>query len=133
MKKLPEGIWGIEFFDDRLIRDSEAVVPRLLTRFHDSRLFVSYRAYVGERSPSGNHPVRARKVVIELESEESGKTFAKSFDADIGFNEVDNEEAFEFLYPGTYKLDVRVERHYRGSGHTRGSRKVTRSEIKLED
>ena len=133
LKALPEGMWGIEFFDDRLIHASEAVVPRLLTWFHDNRLFVYYRAYVGEGAPSENHPVRKRQVVIELVNEDSGKKFTKSFDADVGFNKVDNEEAFEFLYPGTYKLDVRVERHHRSGGYTRGSRKFTRGEIRLKE
>ncbi len=30
--RLQEGLWGVEFFNHRLIRDTEAVVPRLLTR-----------------------------------------------------------------------------------------------------
>jgi len=133
LKALPEGMWGIEFVDHRLIHESEAVVPRLLTRFHDNRLYVYYRAYVGETVAVENHPIRKRQVVIELVNKDSGKKFMKSFDADVGFNKVDNEEAFEFLYPGTYKLDVRVERHYRSGAYTHGSRKISRGEFKLKE
>jgi len=53
------------------------------------------------------------------------------FDVDVGINEIDNEEAFEFLYPGTYKLEVDVERRYRSGRVFSGSRKLTRGEITL--
>ena len=109
------------------------MVPRLLTRFHDNRLFVYYRAYVGENAAIENDPIRKRLVVIELINEDSGKKFTRSFHADVGLNKIDNEEAFEFLYPGTYKLAVRVERHYRSGRYIHGSRKVTRGEIKLKE
>ncbi|GMQ74972.1 MAG: hypothetical protein BMS9Abin01_0215 [Gammaproteobacteria bacterium] len=131
LDRLPKGLWGIEFFEARLIRESEAVVPRLQTRFDDNRLFVTFRAYVGERPPLKNDRIRDRRVVIELENKESGKKFIKFFDVDVGINEIDNEEAFEFLYPGTYKLEVDVERRYRSGRVFSGSRKLTRGEITL--
>jgi len=131
LDQLPEGLWGIEFFEDRLIRESEAVVPRLLTRFDDNRLFVTFRAYVGEDPPIKNGRIRNRRVVIELENKESGKKFTKFFDVDVGINEIENKEAFEFLYPGTYKLDVDVQRRYRSGRIFSGSRKRTSGEITL--
>ncbi len=40
---------------------------------------------------------------------------------------------FCFLYPGTYKLSVEVERHYRSGRVFSGSRMVTRGEVTLEE
>jgi len=131
LDRLPEGMWGIEFFEERLIRESEAVVPRLLTRFEDNRLFVTFRAYVGERAPLKNDRIRNRRVVIELENKETGKKFTKFFNVDVGINAIENKEAFEFLYPGTYKLEVDVQRRYRSGRVFSGSRKLTRGEITL--
>lgn len=100
---------------------------------HDSRLFVSFRAYVGAQSGPEKDPIRSNRVVIKLENKESGKKFSRSFEVDIGHSTVDNEEAFEFLYPGTYMLEVRTERHYRSKRYVRGSRKSTRGELKLRE
>ncbi len=78
-----------------------------------------------------NDRIRNRRVVIELENKESGKKLTRFFDVDVGINEIKNTEAFEFLYPGTYKLAVRVERRYRSGRVFSGSRKLTRGEITL--
>lgn len=131
--KLPSGMWGVAFFDESLVHDTEAVVQRLLTRYYDNRLFVSYRAYVGEKGSMKNDSIRKRKVVIELEKKDTGKKFTATFDADVGINRVGNVEAFEFLYPGTYELGVNVEIRYRSGRRARGSRKPTRATLELEE
>ena len=77
------------------------------------------------------HRIRNIRVVIELENKESGKKFTNYFNVDVGINEIENKEAFEFLYPGTYELAVRVERRYRSGRIFSGSRKVTRGEVTL--
>ena len=133
LEEMPEGILGFEFFGDHYVRASEAVVLRLLTRFHDNRLFVSYRAHVGEKRKKDGDYIRRRKVVIELVNKETGDEHAARFDADFGMNSADNVEAFEFLYPGDYELRIFVETAYRSGFYNRGSRGRSSVDIRLQE
>lgn len=131
--KSPQGHLGFEFFDDSYMNEAEAVVLRLLTQFQNNRLFVSYRAYVGEEREKERNYIRGREVVIELASKEIGTKNAATFDADIGLNTADGIEAFRFLYPGEYKLDVYLKTYYLSDIYDRGPRRRSRMKIRLEE
>lgn len=133
LRETPPGHWGLEYFDGRYINEKEALVLRLMTRYADNRLYVSYRAYAGTERYRNPHDVRSKKVVIELESKESGKTFTAEFDADVGYNGVDDMEAFEFLYPGEYELDAYLKTSYRSGLYDRGSRTRSGLAIRLAE
>lgn len=133
LKAMPEGFLGFEFFGDRYVHPQEAVVLRLLTRFHDNRLFVSYRAHVGEKRKKEGDYIRRRKVVIELVNKETSDEHVARFDADFGMNSADNVEAFEFLYPGDYELHIFVETAYRSGFYNRGSRGRSSVDIQLQE
>jgi hypothetical protein len=124
---------AFEFFSSRYIKDSEAVVLRLLTKYLDNRLFVSYRAHVGKRRKKDGDYIRSRKVVIDLIDKSSGEKHTASFDAGFGANNADEIEAFAYLPPGEYELDVYLATKYRSGFYNRGSRRKSPTEILLED
>ena len=129
-RKIAAEAIGVEFFDSHYINDSEAVVLRLLTKYLDNRLFVSYRAHVGKRRKKDGDYIRSRKVVIDLIDKSSGEKHTASFDAGFGAN---NAEAFAYLPPGEYELDVYLATKYRSGFYNRGSRRKSPTEILLED
>jgi hypothetical protein len=130
---LPHGHWGVQLFDDKYAARREALVLRLMTRYHDRRLFVSYRAWVDRDRVPGNDRVRNRKVVIALTNEQTGKQHEAVFPADPGFNRIDGTEAFEYLEPGTYEVDAFVKTKYGSGLYDRGSRRRSGVDIRLED
>ena len=111
----------------------EAVVLRLLTRYEDNRLYVSYRAHIGAKRKKVGDRIRSRKIVIRLTNRETGRKHRAEFDADFGRNAVDDVEAFEFLYPGTYELLIHPETHYRSGFYNRGSRTPSGVDIRLQE
>lgn len=133
LEQAPRGWRGIEFFSDYYVNESEAVVLRLSTRFADNRLIVSYRAYVGAHRKKRDDTIRTRNVVIELMNKESGEKYTARFEADFGFNNADDVEAFEFLYPGEYELDVYLETYYRSGFYNLGSRRRSPMTVRLEE
>lgn len=106
---------------------------RVSTRFSTNRLFVSYRAYVGERHRKSDDTIQRRNVVIELLDKDSGEKFTARFDAGFGFDHADDVEAFEFLYPGDYKLDVYLETYYRSGSYNLGSWRQSPMTVRLEE
>jgi hypothetical protein len=133
MNELAPGVLGFEFYSDRYIRDTEAVVLRMLTRYYDNRLFISYRAHVGKKRKKKGDSIRSRKVVIDIINNESSKKHTASFDAEFGANDADDIEAFQYLPPGEYELDVYLETAYRSGFYNRGSRRGSPTDILLEE
>ena len=133
MNELAPGVLGFEFYSDRYIRDTEAVVLRMLTRYYDNRLFISYRAHVGKKRKKKGDSIRSRKVVIDIINKESAKKYTASFDAEFGANDADDVEAFRYLPPGEYELDVYLETDYRSGFYNRGSRRGSPTDILLEE
>lgn len=131
--QLPHGPWGVEFFEDKYAADREALVLRLMTRYHDRRLFVSYRAWADGGRVRKNHIVRSRKVVIALTNKETGKKHEAAFTADAGFSRADDVEAFEYLDPGVYEIAAYLETTYRSGLYDRGSRQRSGVDITLEE
>jgi hypothetical protein len=70
-------------------------------------------------------PVKGRQA--------SGKKHTASFGADFGSNDVDNVQAFEFLHPGEYVLDVYLGTYYRSGFYNRGSRRASPTDIRLQE
>ena len=130
--KAPRNQWKAEFLDRNSRYPNESRVFRLTTRFDDNRLFVSYRAYIDEKTKSMRHEIKKREVVIELVSRETGKTYTVEFGTHPGINVIDDMEAFEFLYPGVYDLEAYVKTSFRGGGFIHGSRNRKPVEIRLE-
>ena len=131
--KLPPEQSGYEFFSSRYINDSEAVVLRMVTEYDDNRLFVSYRAHVGKNRKKNGDYIHSRKVVIDLTNKKSGAKHSVGFDADFGANNADDVEAFAYLAPGEYELDVYVATSYRSGFYNQGSRGKSSTDIRLEE
>jgi hypothetical protein len=129
----PPGELGFEFFTRRYMTDSEAVVLRMWTRYVDNRLFVSYRAHVGKNRKKEGDDIRRRNVVMQLLDRESGEKYTARFGADVGSNDADHVQAFEFLHPGEYELDVYLETYYRSGFYNRGSRRASPRNIRLQE
>ena len=106
---------------------------RLVTEYYDNRLFVSYRAHVGENRRKDGDYIQSRKVVIDLTDKKSGAKHSVNFDADFGANNADNVEAFAYLAPGEYDLDVYVATKYRSGFYNQGSRGKSSTEIRLHE
>jgi hypothetical protein len=75
----------------------------------------------------------ARKVVIDLIDKSGSEKHTASFDAGFGANNADAVEAFAYLPPGEYELDVYLATKYRSGFYNRGSRRKSPTEILLED
>ena len=133
LSESPHGHWGVQLFDDKYAARREALVLRLKTRYHDRRLFVSYRAWADrDRSPE-NDRVRNRKVVIVLTNKDTGKKHESVFPAEPGFSQIDDVEAFEYLEPGTYEVDAFLKTQYGSGLYDRGSRRRSGVDIRLEE
>jgi len=121
------------FFSSRYIKDSEAVVLRMVTKYYDNRLLVSYRAHVGKNRKKVGDYIESRKIVIDLTDKKSGAKHSVGYDADVGANNADDVEAFTYLAPGEYELDVYVATSYRSGFYNQGSRGKSSTDIRLEE
>ena len=129
----PDRVWGVEFFNESNMYSNNHYVRRLMTRYEDNRLFVTYRATVLDKPPSKRFEFEGRHVIVELVNKETGKTYEARFNAEIGFNRADDVEAFEYLEPGVYEIAAFVRTSYRGGVHYRGFMTRKPFEIRLED
>ena len=129
----PAKLWGVEFFNATNVHANNHYVKRLMTRYDDNRLFVTYRAIVLDKPPSKRLEFEGRHVVIELIDKETGKKYEAEFKAEIGVNEADDVEAFEFLRPGDYEIAAFVRTSYRGGAQYRGFMTRKPYDIRLED
>jgi hypothetical protein len=77
--------------------------------------------------------IRRRNVVVQLLDKESGKKYTARFGAAVGSNDADDVQAFEFLHPGEYELDVYLETYYRSGFYNRGSRRASPRDIRLQE
>ena len=133
LDKAPRNEWRAEFLDRNSRYPNESRVFRLITRFDNHHLFVSYRAYIDGKTRSMLHEIQKREVVIELVRKETGKKYTVVFSTQPGINASDDMEAFEFLYPGIYELEAYVKTSFRGGGFIHGSRNRKPVEIRLEE
>lgn len=134
VKRLPHGHSGVQMFDDRYAGARwEVLVLRYMTRYRDRRLFVSYRAWVDPERRPERDTIERREVVFALENMETGKTHEAAFPVEAGHVRADDVEAFEYLDPGPYELQVFLATRYRSGLYDRGSRKRSAVEILLED
>lgn len=131
---LPHGHWGAQLFDDRYAGARwEVLVLRVMTRYRDRRLSVSYRAWADpERKPKRDRIVR-REVVVTLTNETTGKEHTAAFPVEAGHIRGDDVEAFEYLDPGPYEIQAFLATRYRSGLYDRGSRKRSAAVILLED
>lgn len=129
----PPGHWGAQLYGDERMTRKEVLVTRIATRYHDRRLFVSYRAFAGRERVRANDGIRNRKVVIELVHEGTGKKHTATFPAQIGLNRADDVQAFEYLEPGRYAISIYLKTAYRSGLYDRGSRVRSAMDIVLEE
>ena len=128
----PAKLWGVEFMNSTSKYSNNHYVERLMTRYDDNRLFVSYRAVVLDKPPSKRLEFEGRHVVIELVHKETGKKYEAEFKAEIGINEAVDVEAFEFLYPGDYEIAAFVRTSYRSGAKYIGFMTRKPYDIRLE-
>jgi len=131
--KRSRGEWGIEFLDRGSRYPNESRVLRLKARFHDNRLFVSYRAFIDEKMVTRLHEIKTKDVIIKLVNMETRKSYTVNFATQPGINAVNEVQAFEYLYPGLYELEAYVKTTYRSGAFMLGSRNRKPVEIRLQE
>ena len=125
--------WGIEFLDRGSRHPNQSRVLRLKTRYEDNRLFVSYRALISEKMVTRLHTIQRRDVIIKLVNIDTGKSHEVIFATQPGINAVNDVQAFEFLYPGSYELEAYVKTSFQGGPFILGSRNRKPVKIRLEE
>lgn len=125
--------WGIGFLDRDSRHPNQSRVLRLTTRYKDNRLYVSYRAFISERMVTRLHVIQRRDVIIKLVNIQTGKSYEAEFATQPGTNAVNDVQAFEFLYPGSYELEAYVKTSFRGGPFILGSRNRKPVKIRLEE
>jgi hypothetical protein len=124
--------WGVEFLDRGSRYPIASRVLRLKTRYHDNRLFVSYRAFIDGKMATRLHKIKRRDVIVKLVHKETGKVYTAKFATEPGINAVNDVQAFEFLYPGLYDLEAYVVTTTSTGARFQGSRNRKPLEIRLE-
>ena len=129
----PAKLWGVEFFNETNMYSNNHYVTRLMTRYDDNRLYVTYRAVVLDKPPSKRLVFAGRHVVIELVDKETGQKYQAEFKAEIGANDADDIEAFEYLRPGDYEIAAFVQTSYRSGAQYQGFMTRKPFDIRLRD
>lgn len=134
LDRRPDGLWGAQLLDEKYAEANETVVPKLLARSDNGKLFVSYRAHFSKQAPeTRRRKIVARTVAIELVELTDQVEYAVEIDAHEGWNRVDEEVAFFNLLPGVYSLKIFPKAHYGGGLYFSGSRQSPELTIELRD